>query len=131
SVEIIVAVALNVWRANTCIAHNGRGASWFNRCTGTLAIVVLGVISAILVAHFVGYIINIKRIVNRCRQSGNASRLLAGNTRYAKSGDTTAASTEYVANIIIGIADYAIQRRLVLGEHGKPVIVGIWIGSCI
>src|SRR5690606_33552524 len=71
--KIIVALSLHVRRANTCISHERGSAAWLHSRAGyAAAIVILSMIGAALVSHFMRHKINIKRIADRTWQTGDA-----------------------------------------------------------
>src|SRR5699024_972946 len=82
-VEIIVAVGLQILAAaDTGIGLNGATAARFIS-GGTVAVaasagtfvIVKAVVAAILMAHFVGNIVNIERVANWVGEAGHAARL--------------------------------------------------------
>ena len=133
-VEVRVAVGLQIVTAHDArIAHDRRCATRFHRSTGiAIAVVAVeSVVSAELMAQFVGHIINVERVTDRRSLTGHAASLGAGITDHAESRHAPTAGAEYMPDIIIGIADHTVYIRLIFAQHRKTVVIAIGIGRTV
>ena len=123
---------------NSCISHDSSTTTNFISCClipiTTAAIAGLAfkrMVTSKLVAHFMGYIIDIISITYRTGASGNPLCFLRTCANHTKSCYTTTACTENMADIIISTSDYACNCRLVLPKHCTSIIICIWVGCSV
>ena len=130
-VEMVVRIALQVGRANACVAHDGaRAAGLVSRGGGAVAAVVLGVVGAKLVPHLMRHIIDVERISDWRAAAGHPPSLPAP-TRRIQLGNPPAASRKDMADVVIGRSDDGVAGRLVLVEHRRPAVVRVRIGASV
>src|SRR5436853_5988345 len=98
-----ITVGLNIIGTTyACISHNSRSTTYFisSRTIPVTSATVTGntiesMITSILVSHFMRYIIDVKSIPDRIRQTGNTSRFLPGTANNTQTGNTTTTRAEH------------------------------------
>src|SRR6185295_729393 len=88
-----------------------------------------GVAGAVLVAHFVGDVVDPERVAGGTGVASYSTRLLAGPADDAQPGDSAAAGGKDVPDIVVGGADDRVDVGLVLAQHRTAVAVGVGVGS--
>ena len=77
-----------------------------------------------LVAHFVGYVVDIESIAHGVGRTRYAAGLATGPAHHAQAGYPTAARAHHVADVVVGRANDAVNIALVLFQQGNTVGVG-------
>ena len=78
-----------------------------------------------LVAHFVGYVVNVESVAHRIGRARDPTGLAGRVAHHAEVGHATAACAHHVADVVISRADDAVHVGLVLTQHIVAVGVGI------
>ncbi len=127
--EIIIAVILHIRRTNPCISHDGGGTPGFVGSRTPVAGIILSMIAAKLVAHFMADIVDVKRVSHRSRKAGYPTCLVCIVTRRIEEGNATTTCTEYMADVIVAAANDGVYSRLIFEEHSSAIVVGVRVGS--
>ena len=134
-----ITVWLNIIRStNSCICLYSSTTSYFIcsrivtiTTTTTASYTIKCMVTAKLVPHFMSYIINVKCITNRIIQTSNTSCLVSIQTNYTQACNSTAASTKYMAYVIVCTSNNCITICLVLPKHCWTVIICVGVSSSI
>ena len=86
-------------------------------------------VSAKLMAEFVGDIINIKGIAHRRAGTGDTAAFPTVITDDAQIGHAATTGAKDMADIIVGRADHAVQVVDILVEHSAAIIVAVGISG--
>ena len=124
---MVVGIALQVGGTDAGVPHDGGGGTWLEGGrTCAVAAVVLGVVAAVLVPHFMRHVVHVERVPDGRTLARHAARLVAAAWRLQVRNAATTCG-EHMADVVVGRPDHVVAGVDVLSEHGAPtsVVVGV------